>query len=425
MNNSLFSVVKKIFKIGLVHIFGAYSLNKIISFVTNIIIVRFLTKYEYGLFGSAYNVYSIFIIFTGLGMISATLLYCSEQRESAEKQAIYRYTLICGFVVDVILCIAMLMFGLFGPVGIEETRRYIIQLSLLPLADYAMQYILVYFRTKRNNQTFAFLSSVNTVAYLLFGGLGAYLFGIGGTIAGRYIAYIITTVIGLFKANSNSDYFNNIRIGDNLKKEIWFYAIKNGSSSALNSVVYLLDVAMITYLISNAEVVASYKLASIIPESLIFIPQAVVVTILPYYAHNKDDKVWLQETTKRLFGLMLCFNMVMCIALLLGAPLIITVLWGSNYLDSVPYFRVLSLSLFFLSSFRLFSTNILAVFRKTTFNLVVSIVTAISDILLDYFLVLKYGAIGAAWATVIVVFIASCISFPYLIKTIWKDNILR
>lgn len=91
-------------------------------------------------------------------------------------------------------------------------------------------------------------------------------------------------------------------------------------------------------------------------------------------------------------------------------------------MDSIPYFRILSISYFFLGTFRIFSTNILGIFRKTTFNLFVAILTGIANIVLDFVLITHYSAYGAAWATLVVLILASVLSFPYLLKEVFVNS---
>ena len=213
---------RKLVKIGLVHILGSYSFNKVFSFLSNILIVRFLTKEDYGYFGSAYNVYLIFIMITGFGMLNAELLYCSEERTQEEKQAIYRYTFMCGFIVDCVLCIIMFLYGLCGEMGLEESRKYVLYLSLLPVVDYVMQYIFVYIRTQGENKKFAYLSTVNSIMLLIWCGLGAYCGGVIGTILGRYVAYIITILLGILQGKEkNRHTYLKEKIDKNIRKSIW------------------------------------------------------------------------------------------------------------------------------------------------------------------------------------------------------------
>ena len=107
------------------------------------------------------------------------------------------------------------------------------------------------------------------------------------------------------------------------------------------------------------------------------------------------------------------------IILILFSRVAIQVLWGSQYLDGVPVFRVLALSFFFLGTFRSTSTNILQALGKIKFNLYVSVIAGVANIVLDYFFINHYGIMGAAIATLLVTVLASVISFPYLV---WSLN---
>ena len=53
--------------------------NKIIGFFSSTILVHVLSKGEYGVFTYAWNIYSIIVIFSGLGMDSAIIQLCSEK----------------------------------------------------------------------------------------------------------------------------------------------------------------------------------------------------------------------------------------------------------------------------------------------------------------------------------------------------------
>lgn len=415
--------MKSLSKIGLFHVFGSYTLSRVIAFVTNAVIVRLLSKEEFGIFGSAYNVYNLFIILNGFGMINATLLYCSEERPEQEKQSLYEYTLRWGFFSAVLLSAGMLLYGLYGRVGVQDSSCYIIALSALPIFDYVQQYILVFYRIRCDNKTFARLLTINTCAHFLFDCTGALMWGVSGTIAGRYLSYIVTIIIGVlvgkdrFRKSGKS-----AQLPATQKKAIWNYALKSGGASALNQIVYLIDIALISCLVSDAMVVASYKTATMIPEALSFIPQSVIVTVLPYFARKQQNREWVKDKSKKLFVGMAAMNFLISLFLWIMAPFIIEILWGKKYLDSVPYFRILSISYFFLGTFRLFSTNLLAVFHRVTFNLSISLLTGVSNMLLDYFMIKKYGAIGAAWATLFTVVIASLCSFPYLIYVIKRKD---
>lgn len=418
--------IKRLIEIGLGHVFGAYTINKIIAFATNFVIVRILSKDDYGYFSSAFNIYCYFNIFTGLGMLSAELLFCTEDRDEIERRAIYKYTLLAGLLSNVVLGFIIFGYGAFGPNAIPESRKYIMMFSGLLAVEYIAQYMMCYFRTKKNNKVFSRLSSANSLLYLIFGGLGAFFFGVPGTISGRYLAYIIISLISIILLRQNKiDLFNKYTVQRGIKKEIWVYSLKNGATTFLNQIIYLIDVTLISTLIADPEVVASYKFATIVPESLSFIPQAIMVALIPYYVSNLGNQNWIKRNTTRLIVAMGIANAIITLLLIVTAPLVINILGSEKYSDSLVYYQILSLSYFFLATFRLMSTSLLSVFRKTTYNLVVAAVTGVLNIILDYVLIKNFQAIGAAWATVLSVIIGSVLSLPYLLYVINTNKLGR
>ena len=411
--------IRKLLDIGLAHVFGAYTLNKAVSFISCFLLVRILSKTDYGYFSSAFNTYSFFNIFTGLGMLSAELLFCTENRESNEKKAIYRYTLVTGLIVDLFLAIILASYGYWGPISMRHTRIYIIMFSMLLCFEYFTQYLLCVFRTKKDNKSFSALSLINSVSYMFFSCGGAFVAGVSGTIFGRYFACLIVIVIGIARLGKlRTEVFNHNSLNSKLKKEIWNYSIKSGTTSFLNRVIYLIDVELLSNLIANPDLVASYKFATLIPESISFIPQAVIVTVMPYFIGNINNTTWIRTNTKRIMFYMGIFNLLITSSLIVFAPIIIALFGGERYEDSIVYFRILSISYFFLATFRLFGTNLLAVFRKVTFNIIAATITGILNLILDYYFIINYQGIGAALATVFSVVIGSFITFPYLIYVI-------
>jgi O-antigen/teichoic acid export membrane protein len=255
---------------------------------------------------------------------------------------------------------------------------------------------------------------------LILGCAGAVYFGITGTIIGRYISYAIVIIVTLYPAYP---YLEN-RAKDALKlsrdkiRGLWSYSLKNGASSALNQILYLIDVALISALIKNPEVVASYKVSVLIPEGLSFIPSSLMVFLVPIIAEHNQDRNWLQRNTKKIFLYSGLMNLIISVVLFLLAPFIISLLWGTEYLDSVPCFRILSVNYFIMATFRMPCTNILAVLHKVNFNLGLGIASGVLDVILDYVLIKNFGAVGAAVATISTVVFISAFSVPYLIKSL-------
>ena len=250
------------------------------------------------------------------------------------------------------------------------------------------------------------------------------MFGISGVIIGKYIAIILSTLQILYRTRNES---KQIRKADNLtssqQKTLWHYSVFVGSSSAMNSLLYLLDVSMIAEFVRNPVDIADYKVATLIPIALGFIPQSVVTAVLPNIIQHRNERIWLRKEIKKIFLYMALANGVICIGLYLLAPWIICLVSGSQYLSAVPIFRILLIEYFISGTFRVLSANVLAGLRYVNYGFFVSISSAISDIALNINLIQRYGIIGAAYATLGSMIVAGVLASVYLYYVVfWKKE---
>lgn len=397
--------------IGLFSIFSSYSINKLINFLTNLLIVRLLSVNSYGIYGAVMNLYALFTLFSGLGMGSSALIYGSEQRDPAQKHAILAYTFRWGLIGSVLQSVAFAAYVLFFPLGILEMKSYALCLFLLPIFSFALSFIQILFRTQQNNRMFARLNTLQAILTAFCSVIGAFCFGLSGLIVIRYLTFFIPIVYGFSKLEYRK---TTVPLTQNLKKEIWGFSIKSGLTSCLNQIVCLLDVALLVQLMKDPVTIAQYKVAASIPNNLNFIPNTLMVALVPLFSYHLTDPDWMRRTFKKLWLMNFCGQLLLLFLLWNIGPFVIVQLWGPNYSECIPCFRILCVSYFFLAAFRLMSTNLLAVYKRVSFNLIVAIFTCVLNIFLDFILIPNFHIIGAAWATCISVIFTSLLSFPYL-----------
>ena len=184
----------------------------------------------------------------------------------------------------------------------------------------------------------------------------------------------------------------------------------------------MIDVLLVTYMIVDAQSVALYKVGTQIPEALEFIPNSILVAIMPYVVEHNTDKAWLKKWTKKIYLFSIGLNLAIVVILLIFAPVIVELFWGKEYAGSVVIFRILSINYFVMASFRQIGTNMLSALKYVNYNMLISIITCVANLLIDYVMINKYGIEGAAYATLIVVIISSIMSFPYVMKIVYSDK---
>ena len=294
-------MIRGLFQRGFFHILGSTFINKIIAFLANIAIVRILTKHDYGVFSGAFNVFFIVFLFSGLGIANGILYFCSKDIRREDKKSYYAWAVRFGLWTEVLLSAAILIYGLFFNVGIEEMRGYIISLCALPFFAFIFDYYSVILRAEKDNKKYSLYLNIHSALYAGLAIIGAVFWGIAGTIIGRYLAYIIADIIGYFFCKDYADIAWTGRPDGEARRDIRKYSLKAGITSALNVILYRIDVAVIAMVVADASILASYKTGAQLPENMNFIPQCLMVYFVPLFVQHLGNGAWIRRKTKEVY----------------------------------------------------------------------------------------------------------------------------
>ena len=414
--------IKTLFKTGFFHIFGSSVINKIIAFMSSVVLVRILTKAEYGVFTYAWNIYSIILIFNGMGIESGVLQVSSEHSGDTEfGDRASNYGIRFGIKFDLFLGVIILLIGLFAPLKIEASREILCMLCILPISQILFQMTTTYLRAQKRNQEFARLTVLNTALIFVVSAGCAFIFREKGLVFGYYAAYLSSFVVGLLIYHIRI-FNNSMPLDGEERKGLLKIAVISMTNSGLSQLMYLLDVFVLGIVDPQETILASYKVATMIPSALAFIPLALITYLYPYFAEHRGDGNWCLKRYKQILLGLGGLNLLISVVLFTGAQMIIRLLFGEQYLDAVSVFRILSVNYFFSGTFRILSGNLLVTQRKLKFNLFVAIVSSLTNVVADYFFIQWWGSIGAALATVLVVFVSSVLSTTYLIHTFRQNR---
>ena len=409
------AISSKLFKTGFFHIFGSNVINRAILFLSSVILIRILSKPDYGVYTYAWNIYSIIILLGGMGIESGVLQLASE-RNSDDRYVnnIFNYGTRFGLKYNIILFVLILGIGLFAPLKVERGRILLCMLCLFPEVQLLSNMTMNRLRAQKRNREYSNLNIINSVAMLaLTAGLAVALREKGLVISG-YLSGILTVFLGwnLYHARILSR--ETPIIGEDRKPllKISFISMCN---NGLSQLMYLLDVFVLGIVDPQETILASYKVATSIPTALTFIPTALITYIYPYFAEHRNDKAWCLEKYKKILLGTGVMNAVISGFLFLAAPLVVRILYGEQYLDAVPVFRILAVNYFFSGTFRMISGNLLVTQRKLKFNFYVALISSSINIVADYFFIQWWGSVGAAMATVLVVLVSSIMSTVYLV----------
>lgn len=412
---------RTLLKTGFFHIFGSSVINKIIGFLSSVVLVRILSKVEYGVFTYAWNIYSIILLFNGMGIESGVLQMSSEH--SGDEQygsRVSNYGVRFGVKFDILLVGAILLVGLFAPLKIEASRNIMVMLCFLPMVQLLYLMTTSFLRAQKRNQEYARLTIINTALVFVISAGCAFLFREKGLVIGYYVAYLASFGIGIiwYKVRIIN---HDGPIEEDDKKSLLKISAITMCNNGLSQMMYLLDVFVLGIVDPQETILASYKVATMIPSALAFIPLSLIIYLYPYFAEHRGDGKWCLQKYKQILIGMGGLNLFISATMFIGAPLIVKLLFGVEYLDCVPIFRLLSVNYFFSGTFRILSGNLLVTQRKLKFNLIVAVIACSVNIIADYFFIQWWGAIGAAIATCSVVLLTSIMNTVYLVYTFRKN----
>lgn len=410
--------IQKLFSTGFFHVFGSNVINKVLAFFSSVMIVRLVSKADYGVYTAALNKLSFFLLISGIGMTSAVLQLCSEKAEDkVENERLYRYGSSIGINFNILLALIIIIGAAVLPESIKNSNNILMLLAFIPFLEIINEFQKVYFRSRLDNKSFSYANSIGTFFIVVLSVVGSLIYGIIGLIVGRYIAAVIN--IAVTKIYLKGPVYLKIKKDEKIDRSTFFkistVSMLNGGISEL---LYLFDILVIGAVSGMATLVADYKIAIIIPSALVFIPASICMYIYPYFSLNKDNREWLSKKFNFLMLSLGGFNFLITAFLFIFAPQIISILFGENYLGAVTMFRISSVNYFFLGTFRIISGNLLVTQRKLTFNFYVALISGIFNIIGNYIFVTEFGAVGATWTTLMITATTGIVSTIYFLIVI-------
>ena len=419
-------IIKKIkfgYKTGFFHIFSSNILNKIMIFAGGIFLVRILNKQDFGLYIYSQNLLEIFLLINGFGITEGLLQYGSKTRKRIKKEKYVKYSLKIGLLSNIFIFLLLILFLIFGKLKIYEAKKILLMMSLLPIFNTFFSIIQIKLRIELKNREMAKISNVNTFLNILGMLIGAYFYGLYGLIIGKYVGIILSIFYSFRYIKYTFIRWKKIEaLSQEKKKDIQKFSFIALINNSISQILYIIDIFLIGYLIADKLILASYKIATLIPVALNFIPISVMIYIYPYFAQNSNDIKWIRENYTNLLKYSFFINIFISFILVLFSKTIIRFVFGENYLDAQLPFVILSVGYFFSATLRIPSGNIINAIGKIKFNFYNTLISGIVNIVLDIYFIKKIGSIGASYATLLVFIISGIIGNIFLFKYLYSKN---
>jgi O-antigen/teichoic acid export membrane protein len=413
-------LLQKSINSGFLYVFVANIFAYFVAFCGSVIYARLMGRYDFGLYSFAYNIISFFLLVNGFGAASGILQYVSKNKEPTLQLSYLKFSMGMGIIFNGILSIAIFIYAWVVPLPVAGVRNILIAMAFFPVGRLYLDIFQAYLRATKQNQLLAKFAISTNLFLLITNIIGVYYAHILGLVIATYISYAIIIIFSTHIYHLP----NPLRIITIPIKyrEFVGYSIYATVGNAFSQLVFILDILLLGYIIKDPVIIALYKVATIIPFALNFIPGVICSFFYPYFAEHSDNYVYIKMLKQKIQYGMLCFSIITSLILIIIAKPLIILIFGDAYVGSVVPFRILCFGFWIVASFRIVNGSILASLGHAKFAMWFNIVIVIINVFITYWLIVYYGVIGAAIGVVLVYILASAIAAYFLHQILSNEN---
>jgi O-antigen/teichoic acid export membrane protein len=365
-------------------------INTAMGFITSIIISRLLGPEQQGTLKIILMLPTLLYTFLNLGLESAVMYYGSREKNCKTISRVTNKFSLVFFAVAMIVGTAAIFLGsqVFDYYkGIAFV--YLASILLMAPANFyiAMQSALL--RSENDFVRYNIFNTIKQVTYVI-GILFVFLYrSIWVVIGANYLMIFVGVLLCRFGMH-HKDTDATRPYGRDLLK----YGMKSYVSSVINFFNYRFDIVLLTPQVSKAQV-GIYSVAQTLSEMIWMIPNSVSQVLLPRISA-------MNVAEKRAAALRVCRYVasIMIVVVAIGfvvTPVVLPLLYGTKYLGSILPFRILLIGTFFMTYNRILG-NAIAAHGRPEKNISSNIVGSAANVILNIFLIPRYGIIGAAIA---------------------------
>ena len=388
--------IRRLYSSGALHITMGTFATKFVAFFGSAFVVRLLSKEDYGLLSYVENIYSYVFLFAGFGLSYALLRYLVIVEDPKKKKSYFHFIIKNSVLRNIIILVLLIFVGRMVrfPDNYSQAKEWIPVIALiLPFQDLVNDNLYT-LRAYFKNKLYAYLSFFVS-ATLIFGRIFGAMWGsVGGVLWSRVIINFLVGTIGYYCIK------NRMFIKDPVTpllpsetKSINYYSLQYMITNGLWALFMLNDTFLLGILQNDPVALADYKVAYVLPGNISIFANAVGIFVAPYFTKNEKDVGWVRKNYKNVFIINAAIVGCATLLILLLGRVLITVLFGEQYINVLPLMQILLIAAFINSGLRYTTANILSAMGDAKSNMYVSAGGVLLQIILDIIFIPKFGSV--------------------------------
>jgi O-antigen/teichoic acid export membrane protein len=359
-----------------------------------IVLARCLGSEGLGRYGAIYAYLTLFAWMAAFGFEPILVREISRERENASSLLHTAMVMSCFIAVGTV-AVAVLVAPFVGYPGV---LRNLVILAGLEYVLTPLRLPSVIFQVDLQQWYGATINVVRqgiwcTVIVLVWF-LGAPLVYV---IAGRVLCAAIEST--LLWAYSRRFLKGSGRFLREKSKAMFSHAFPIAFASLLAMIYLRIDQVMLHKMVSDSEL-GQYVAAVKVSELFETLPSALMISVAPIFAVSAVDPERFRSYVDRTFRYLMVLAAALCVVMTVGATPVVQVLFGRQFLPAAPLLSVLiwsEIAVFFSTVV----VNVLVAQNQQRLLPIPTLAGAGVNIALNLVLIPRYGAIGAAYATLI------------------------
>ncbi|MCB0485801.1 MAG: oligosaccharide flippase family protein [Flavobacteriaceae bacterium] len=400
------------------YIFSTTILSRILSFIASWIALQLLDHSELGVILFAFNIISFIIPIGGLGLHQSLIRYGAQLIDDKEKNDLFVYVLKRGIVVSIVLIVVLIIVSYFINFSFPNTQYYLVILSFSIIPFFLFEIVKIQFRLRFENRMYALLELSYNILFVAGVLVLTTVFKEDGYVLAIIVVPLITSLLFIKKLNINFKNNNKLSFTNLI---FWKYGFFASLSNVVTQLLFVIDILLIGYLLNDPKMVTNYKYITLIPFSLLFLPNVFITTDFVEFTQRINDKKYIKRYIK---GYLYFFVMISVIIISIFSILSkwLLLIFDEKLVQFNNIFLVLTLGVTGILIFRGLFGNLLSSIGKAHINYYIASIALILNILSNFYLIPHYGILGAAITSSVLMWLTGLFSLLFFYKFYYLEN---
>lgn len=404
VNESLLKIAK-----GAGMVFISTIIGLLLGFIGRVVLIRFTTQSEYGIYSLAFTILSIFVVISTLGLGEGATRFIAHFRGKGEEKNvgdIISSSTIIALAASMPLAAICFFASDFISVNIFHTNELATALRIfsiaIPFSVLLNIFIAIFRGFGMVDAKVYFQDILRPILFLLFL-IAVVLLNLSvvGVFYAQVLSVLVTCVVFAIYIMAKRSMLSTGAYGVSklMARKLLSFSVPLLAVSMLTMVMLWTDTLMLGYF-KTPDVVGLYNAASTLAHLLSIVINSVGFLFIPImsllYSKNQIDELKRSYTISTKWCFMGTLPLFFIFFLFPGV--VLNLLFGSRYLGATVVLQVLSLGFIFNSYFGL-NYHTLIIMAKSKFLMQCFLISGVMNIALNITLIPAFGAVGAAIAS--------------------------